>query len=45
MSEQTINCPYCGKKFPLSKAVTHEIEERMQLTYGTNLQLSYRTGI
>ncbi len=30
MKEQLITCPYCNKKFPLSEAMRHEIEEKVK---------------
>lgn len=29
MKEQLITCPHCNKKFPLSEAMRHEIEEQV----------------
>jgi hypothetical protein len=30
MTNETISCPYCGKSIPLSKAISHEVDLRLQ---------------
>ena len=33
MAEQTIVCPNCGKRIPVSKALTHQIETELRETF------------
>lgn len=33
MAEQTIVCPHCGKRIPVSKALTHQIETELRETF------------
>ena len=33
MVEQTIVCPHCGKRIPVSKALTHQIETELRETF------------
>ncbi len=38
MPEQTITCPKCGTKIPLTEAFTHDIEEKLRLQYTAELK-------
>jgi len=38
MKEQLITCPNCNRKFPLSEAMQHEIEERVQSEHQQELE-------
>ncbi|MCY7409222.1 MAG: hypothetical protein LH473_03040, partial [Chitinophagales bacterium] len=37
MPDQLITCPYCHKPFPLSEAMTHDIEEKVKSNYQQQL--------
>ena len=37
MKEQLITCPHCNKKFPLSEAMQHEIEEKVKYDHQREL--------
>ncbi len=37
MNEQLITCPHCNKKFPLSEAMQHEIEEKVKYDHQKEL--------
>ena len=38
MKEQFITCPHCNKKFPLSEAMRHEIEEQVKSDHQRELE-------
>lgn len=38
MPDQTITCPKCGTKIPLTEAFTHEIEEKLRSRYEIELK-------
>jgi len=38
MKEQLITCPHCNKKFPLSEAMRHEIEEQVKSDHQKELE-------
>ena len=38
MPEQTITCPNCGKRIPVSEALTHQIEARLRETFETEAE-------
>lgn len=38
MNEQLITCPHCNMKFPLSKAMKHEIEEQVKSDHQKRLE-------
>jgi hypothetical protein len=38
MKEQLITCPHCNKKFPLSEAMKHEIEEQVKSDHQKELE-------
>lgn len=38
MPEPTITCPHCGKKIPLTKALSHQIRENLQKEFESKLK-------
>lgn len=42
MLEQSISCPHCGKKIPLTEALTHPIEEKLRKEFASETKKSER---
>lgn len=42
MLEQSISCPHCGKKIPLTEALTHPIEEKLRKEFSSETKKSER---
>ncbi len=42
MIEQSIACPHCGKKIPLTEALTHPIEEKLRKEFSSETKKSER---
>jgi len=38
MAEQTLVCPHCGKRIPVSKALTHQIETELRETFAVEAE-------
>ena len=38
MSQQTINCPKCGAKIEITEVIAHEIEERLNVEFQSQLK-------
>ncbi len=44
MADQTITCPKCGTKIPLTEAFTHDIEEKLRSQYSAELKKKEETA-
>ncbi len=44
MADQTITCPKCGTKIPLTEAFTHDIEEKLRSQYNAELKKKEETA-
>ena len=42
MIEQSIACPHCGQKIPLTEALTHPIEEKLRKEFDSETRKSER---
>jgi hypothetical protein len=42
MIEQSVACPHCGKKIPLTEALTHPIEEKLRKEFDSETRKSER---
>ncbi|MFA5069265.1 MAG: DUF2130 domain-containing protein [Candidatus Omnitrophota bacterium] len=48
MSQQSINCPKCGAKIEIAQVIAHEIEERLNVEFQSQLKKkeeAYRQGL